>query len=226
MSIPEGKDALNIQQENNVQIVDGEPGKGSSYDPKTHTLTLDPTDPNQNGTFVEKMAEIDYLHKHKGDLNLNPQTATSRDAYINAELDKEAYAHAQEFAYDQAAGIQTGSPLQSAYQQAIDAFKHNHPDATQAQLQAAGEKAIRDVIGQTTVAGSPTGQTYGQLYGSTFDSQGPSGLPGPWSPIGSPKLPLPSGPSGKGILGKLFGTQSPSGPSGLDILELMADGKL
>jgi hypothetical protein len=171
----EGQQALQTASQNGVQIVDGEPGKGSSYDPKTHTLTLDPTDTNQNGTFVEKMAEIDYLRKHKQDPNLNPQTAHSRQDYINAQLDKEAYAHAKEFAYDQAVGKQTGSPLQVTYQQGIDAFKHAHPDATQAQIDAAGEKAIRESIGKTPVDGSTTGQTYEQLYGSTFDSQSPSG---------------------------------------------------
>ena len=176
-STPEGREALKTQEDNHVQIVKGKPGQGSSYDPKTNTLTLDPTDPDMNGTFIDKMAEIDYLHKHKHDLN--PQTATSRDAYINAELDKEAYAHAKEFAYDQAIGKQTGSPLQAAYQHGIDAFKHQHPGATQAQLNAAGEKAIRDGIGKTTADGSSTGQTYEQLYGSAFDSQCPSGSSGP-----------------------------------------------
>ena len=179
-STDEGRKALKTQQDNKVNIVRGQPGEESSYDPKTNTLTLDPTDPDVDSTFVRKMAEVDYLKEHKGDPNLDSTTATSRDAFINAQLDKEAHAHAKEIEYRLEAGQPSNDSFQDAFQKACDAFKHDHPNATQDQLNAAGEKAIRDMIGKTPADGSKAGQTFEQLYGGIFDAKsktGASGIP-------------------------------------------------
>ena len=172
-----GREALATLHKDKVHIVSGQSGDGASYDAKTHTLTLDPTDPNPDGTLVRKMAELDYMQKHKHDLNLNLKTATSHNAYVKAQLDKEAYAYAKEFEFDKGAGLKTGNPLQNLFDKACAAFKHKHPHATQQQIYAAGEKAIRENLGKTVVDGSKTGQTYAQLYGHDFDAHHGSGLP-------------------------------------------------
>jgi hypothetical protein len=167
----EGKKALQIQKANNVTVVAGQPGAGTSFDPKTHTLTIDPNDPNANGTFVRQMDYLDYLKQQHGNPNLVVKTAASRDAYINAQLDKETHAYTKEIEYQISAGQTSNDPLQTAFQNAANAFKAHHPGATLDQINAAGEKAIRAMIGNTQVPGVQTPETYTQFYGQDFDIQ-------------------------------------------------------
>ncbi|TXG80257.1 MAG: type VI secretion system tip protein VgrG [Thermomicrobiales bacterium] len=183
---PSGRHALEVYDRYGVQPT-FLPGQGSSYAGSkfgTNNMNLDPNNPGDwnEHTFVHEMnhAQAD----HEGNTVFGQEKSTPRPGYVNSMVNEEADGMAlqAQYANEQA---QNGTPManppqwQGAYNTAYQNGRANaaaaNPNATEAELDAAGKQAGQQAMVNQLNTGAvapstSTGQTYPQYYGGIWDS--------------------------------------------------------
>ncbi|MBU6498466.1 MAG: type VI secretion system tip protein VgrG [Rhodospirillales bacterium] len=187
---PSGRNAMNVYDRDNVTPVVGVPGGGTFYTPPDghgggNTVTMDPTSSVPASDFVHEMNHADAQHSGKTP-NIN---TSSRADYVNGMLAEESHgevvgeqAHNElAAAGDPEAGNRnqfTGPVYDHAAQQGAADYQAAHPDASQSDIdaagQAAGEKAVQNSFQSGNVTTSTPGNpSYPQYYGPAWDRAHP-----------------------------------------------------
>ena len=174
---PTGRNAMYVYDRDNVQFVDGVAGQGNFFTPPDgkgggNTVTIDPKDQTAACSLVHEMNHADVQHS-----GLTPDpTKMSKADYVNAAMREDAHGEvlAQKehnelaAAGDPEAGERmpaTGGVYNAAAQRGADDYKAAHPDATQDEIDAAGEKAGEDRVFKSYQDGKVTQSTNDPVTG-------------------------------------------------------------
>jgi hypothetical protein len=192
---PTGRNAVYVFDRDNVQFVDGVAGQGTYYTPPDgkgggNTVTLDPTAQTPACSMVHEMNHADAQHS-----GLTPDpTKMAKTDYVNAAMHEDAHGEvlAQKehnelaAAGDPEAGNRnpaTGGVYDAAAQKGANDYKAAHPDATQDEIDAAGQQAGEDRVFKSYQDGKVTqstidpvthkNETYNYSLGKTWDNANP-----------------------------------------------------
>ena len=173
-----GNEALGIQQKYNVPVEEGKPGGGTYYSPGENKVYIDANKPldQRAGSFVHEMNHAEYANTGKS-VNVPAKMAKMpRQDYVKGMLTEESEGQVRAIEFNKQIGGKTPAVLQDAYdkgyQQAVDAFKAQHPAATSMELDQAGKKgafqAVYDGFSQARPSTDPS-ITYPEYYGRAWD---------------------------------------------------------
>jgi hypothetical protein len=177
-----GKEATDYIKNNNIPV-EFASGGGSYY--QNGKIVIDRTQ-NSEEAALTLVHEVNHAKAAKEGTTGNPSTQT-RDDYINTMVEEESVGTVKSIEAKrelQAAGTQTTAtfPLENeyntAYNDAVTNARNTNPNATDAELDAAGKKAgldrVRNGFNNGEVVPSVDGTTnYRDYYGKGYDAVNP-----------------------------------------------------